>query len=180
MYAGPVNAANSVSPPLPVPFMQKDRRPRPQPGCCDVARRAGPAIAAILAFLAASSAPALADIKLCNSTSSRIGVSIGYQDAQGWATEGWWTISSQTCETLLKGIVPSQFIYVHAIDYDRGGEWAGTNFMCTDDKSFVIRGVQDCSKRGFKRSGFFEVNTGDAKEWTVRLTDPEPGSGKTQ
>ena len=124
--------------------------------------------------------PAYADIKLCNSTSSRIGVSIGYQDAQGWATEGWWTISSQTCETLLKGTVPSQFIYVHAVDYDRGGEWAGANFMCTDDKSFVIRGVQDCSKRGFKRSGFFEVNTGDAKEWTVRLTDPEPGSGKTQ
>ena len=130
--------------------------------------------------LAAASSPARADIKLCNSTSSRIGVSIGYQDAEGWATEGWWTISSQTCETLLKGIVPSQFIYVHAIDYDRGGEWAGANFMCTDDKSFVIRGVDECSKRGFKRSGFFEVNTGDAKEWTVRLTDPEPGSGKTQ
>ena len=137
-------------------------------------------LALVSATVALSSGSALADIKLCNSTSSRIGVSIGYQDVQGWATEGWWTISSQTCETLLKGTVPSQFIYVHAIDYDRGGEWAGSNFMCTDDKSFVIRGVQDCSQRGFKRSGFFEVNTGDAKEWTVRLTDPEPGSGKTQ
>ena len=71
--------------------------------------------------LTAAAPAALADIKLCNSTSSRIGVSIGYQDAQGWATEGWWTISSQTCETLLKGTVPSQFIYVHAVDYDRGG-----------------------------------------------------------
>ena len=140
-----------------------------------------PKTAAMTLFgLCACSVPARADIKLCNSTSSRVGVSIGYQDAQGWATEGWWTISSQTCETLLKGTVPSQFIYVHAVDYDRGGEWAGSNFMCTDDKSFVIRGVQECSKRGYKRSGFFEVNTGDAKEWTVRLTDPEPGSGKTQ
>ena len=141
-----------------------------------------PALSAVLglAALAVTVQPASADVKLCNSTSSRIGVSIGYQDPRGWATEGWWTISSQTCETLLKGTVPSQFIYVHAVDYDRGGEWAGANFMCTDDKSFVIRGVQDCSKRGFKRSGFFEVNTGDAKEWTVRLTDPEPGSGKTQ
>ena len=48
-----------------------------------------------------------ADLKLCNSTSSRIGVSIGYQDPEGWATEGWWTIASQTCETLLKGPFPA-------------------------------------------------------------------------
>ena len=45
---------------------------------------------------------------------------IGYQDPQGWATEGWWNIAAQTCETLLKGAVPSRFVYVHAVDYDRG------------------------------------------------------------
>jgi hypothetical protein len=25
--------------------------------------------------------------------------------------------------------------YVYAIDYDRGGEWMGQDFMCTRDKS---------------------------------------------
>ena len=45
--------------------------------------------------------------------------------AEGWPTEGWWNIASKTCETLLKGAVPSRFVYVHAIDYDRGGEWGG-------------------------------------------------------
>jgi uncharacterized membrane protein len=118
--------------------------------------------------------PAAADLKLCNSTASRVGVSIGYQDKEGWATEGWWNIASQTCETLLKGPVPSRFIYVHAVDYDRGGEWAGKNDMCTGEKSFTIRGVQDCASRGYKSTGFFEVDTGDSKEWTIRLTDPEP------
>ena len=39
--------------------------------------------------------------------------------------KGWWNIASQTCETLLKGAVPSRFIYIHALDYDRGGEWVG-------------------------------------------------------
>ncbi len=34
--------------------------------------------------------------------------------------------------------------------------------MCTDDKSFAIRGVQDCLKRGYKRTGFFEVDTGES------------------
>src|ERR1700756_362519 len=68
---------------------------------------------------------ALADLKLCNTTSSRIGVAIGYQDPTGWTTEGWWNISAQTCETLYKGTLSSRFYYIHAIDYDRGGEWAG-------------------------------------------------------
>ena len=127
----------------------------------------------MLPILALSGHAAHADLKLCNSTASRVGVAVGYQDATGWATEGWWNIASQTCETLLKGAVPSRFIYIHALDYDRGGEWVGTNFMCTDDKSFAIRGVQDCQQRGFKRTGFFEVDTGESQEWTIRLTDPE-------
>ena len=132
------------------------------------------AVAAALSVLLAAS-PASADLKLCNSTSSRIGVAVGYQDKKGWATEGWWNIAAQTCETLLKGPVPSRFIYVHAIDYDRGGEWAGTNFMCTQDRTFHIPGVHECPKRGYKRSGFFEVDTGEAKDWTIRLTDPDDG-----
>lgn len=73
----------------------------------------------------------------------------------------------------MKGGVPSRFIYVYAVDYDRGGEWAGTNYMCTQEKTFAIRGVQDCQRRGMKRTGFFEVDTGDARDWTIRLTDPE-------
>lgn len=132
------------------------------------------AVAALMVPLAAlSGASARADLKLCNSTSSRVGVAVGYRDASGWSTEGWWNIASQTCETLLKGAVPSRFIYIHALDYDRGGEWVGGNFMCTDDKSFAIRGVQDCQQRGYKRTGFFEVDTGESQEWTIRLTDPE-------
>jgi len=126
-----------------------------------------------LVFAALAPTPASADLALCNATSSRVGVSIGYQDSKGWVTEGWWTISSQSCETLLKGALPSRFLYIHAVDYDRGGEWVGANFMCTAAKSFAIRGVQNCSKRGYKRTGFYEVDTGKAQEWTIRLSDPE-------
>lgn len=135
-----------------------------------------PRLAAVLclglAALPLLALPALADLKLCNSTPSRIGIAIGYQDEKGWATEGWWNIASQSCETLLKGGWPSRFIYVYGIDYDRGGEWSGATFMCTSDTSFWIRDVKDCEKRGNKRTGFFEVDTGQAKDWTIRLTDP--------
>jgi uncharacterized membrane protein len=128
--------------------------------------------ATLAAVVTAGAAPALADLRLCNATPSRIGVSIGYQDGDGWSTEGWWNISSQSCETLLRGGWPSRYIYVHAIDYDRGGEWSGTNYMCTQDRAFWIKDTKDCQRRGYKRTGFFEVDTGEAKDWTIRLTDP--------
>lgn len=121
-----------------------------------------------------------ADLKLCNNTASRVGVAIGYKDTEGWASEGWWNIASNTCETVLKGVLIGRFYYIHAVDYDRGGEWAGALFMCTDDKSFTIRDTTDCEKRGHKRTGFFEVDTGEERDWTVKLTDPEGEEDKTQ
>jgi len=124
--------------------------------------------------------PAQADLKLCNNTSSRVGVAIGYKDDKGWVSEGWWNVASQTCEVLLKGTLVARFYYIHALDYDRGGEWGGKAFMCTADKSFTIRGEAECSKRTYKRSGFFEVDTNEEKDWTVRLTDPGEGGAATQ
>ena len=137
---------------------------------------AGLVLAAGAAF---GASPAHADLKLCNTTASRVGVAIGYKDSEGWATEGWWNIPAHACETLLKGVLIAQFYYIHATDYDRGGEWGGSLFMCTDDKSFTIRDTKDCVKRGYKRTGFFEVDTGEERDWTVRLTDPE-GEPKPQ
>ncbi len=124
--------------------------------------------------------PANADLKLCNQTSSRVGVSIGYKDTEGWASEGWWNIDSNTCETVLKGVLIGRYYYIHAVDYDRGGEWAGGLFMCTDDKSFTIRDTTNCEKRGHKRTGFFEVDTGEERDWTVKLTDPDGEEDQTQ
>ena len=135
-------------------------------------------LALALTLLAAVATPAAADLRLCNTTSARIGVAIGYQDNQGWTTEGWWNIAAQTCETLYKGILSSRFYYIHAVDYDRGGEWAGQSFMCSTDKSFTIRGVDDCQKRGHKRTGYFEVDTGESKDWTIRLSEPGDNGAK--
>lgn len=122
--------------------------------------------------------PAAAQLTVCNTTTSRIGVALGYQDTTGWTSEGWWNIASQSCETLLKSNVPSRFMYVHAVDYDRGGDWSGSNKLCTADKSFAIREADKCAKQGNTASGFFEVDTGDAKEWTIRIADPDDQGGK--
>src|SRR3989337_1832080 len=99
----------------------------------------------VLVFLAGLGAtPAYADLKLCNTTASRVGVAIGYKDAEGWATEGWWNIASHTCETLLKGALVARYYYIYAVDYDRGGEWSGKAYMCSREKEFTIRGTDNC------------------------------------
>ncbi|CAM5211719.1 putative membrane protein OS=Bosea thiooxidans OX=53254 GN=SAMN05660750_01132 PE=4 SV=1 [Bosea thiooxidans] len=128
------------------------------------------AACAAAAFVAGA-LPAKADLRMCNTTSSRIGVAIGYRDAQGWTTEGWWNISPRGCETLLRGTLAARFYYVHAVDYDKGGEWTGKSVMCVRNKEFTIRGIEDCLARGYDRAGFFEVDTGEQKSWTIQLTD---------
>ncbi len=105
-------------------------------------------------------------------------MAIGYKDDNGWATEGWWNIASHTCETLLKGDLNARFYYIHAIDYDRGGEWSGNSLMCTKNKSFTIRGVDRCVERGFKQTKFFEIDTTEQSDWTVRLSDPNDAKSK--
>ncbi|MFD1703149.1 DUF1036 domain-containing protein [Methylopila henanensis] len=117
-------------------------------------------------------AGAKADFRLCNKTNSRIGVSIGYKEKDTWSTEGWWNVPANSCETILRGALSSRFYYVYAIDYDRGGEWNGKAYMCTRDKEFTIRGIEDCLARGYDRSGFFEIDTGEQGSWTVQLTEP--------
>ena len=121
--------------------------------------------------LTMSTGPAAADFRLCNNTSSRVGIAIGYKDADGWTTEGWWNLPARTCETVLKGTLVARYYYVYAIDYDRGGEWMGQAVMCTRDKEFTIRGIGDCLARGYDRTGFLEVDTGEQRAWTVQLTE---------
>jgi uncharacterized membrane protein len=132
-------------------------------------------LAGALALLFAT--PAVADFRLCNNTGSRVGIAIGYKDSDGWTTEGWWNLSARSCETLVKGQLVARYYYVYAVDYDRGGEWSGKAFMCTRDKEFTIRGIEDCLARGYDRTGFFEVDTSEQRSWTVQLTEStdQPG-----
>lgn len=119
-----------------------------------------------------AAAPARADLRLCNLTPSKVGIALGYRDPQGWVTEGWWDLAPKGCETLLRGSLAARFYYVFAVDYTRGGEWSGRSLMCTRDSEFTIRGVEDCLARGYDRNGFFEVDTGEQKSWTIQLSDP--------
>ena len=133
----------------------------------------GLAVVAVVAFASTWPSAAHADFRLCNNTGSRVGVAVGYKDNDGWTTEGWWNVAARACETLLNGTLVARFYYIYAVDYDRGGEWSGQAFMCTRDKEFTVRGTENCLARGYDRTGFFEVDTGEQQSWTVQLTEAD-------
>ena len=140
--------------------------------------------------LGAMAMPAKADLRMCNMTENRVGVALGYKDKDGWATEGWWTVNPygqhdsstpidlKKCLTLLKGDLIARYYYVFAVDYDKGGSWGGKAMMCTRDKVFTIRGIEDCAGRGYQKTGFFEVDTSEEADWTVSLSGEKTTQGQ--
>ena len=131
-----------------------------------------PAVAAVIGlFMTFSVTPAHADLKVCNDTKSLTGVAIGYRAKEDWIMEGWWRIPSGVCASLLEGELASRYFYIYAEDADTGGQWRGPVFMCTSSKEFRIEGLADCFARGYERTGFFEIDTGNQQNWQVRLTE---------
>ncbi len=125
---------------------------------------------------AASSNPARADLRICNDTSSLVGVAIGYRNDGEWVSEGWFQVQGNSCNAVIEGTLNSRFYYIYAEDSSQGGQWRGDIFLCTDDMEFKIDGVKDCFKRGYMRSGFFEIDTGNQANWLVRLTEQSRSS----
>jgi uncharacterized membrane protein len=127
----------------------------------------------------ATTMPAKADLKLCNNTTSRVGVAIGYKDQKGWVSEGWWTVEPSNCHALINGALIARYYYVYAVDYEKGGSWGGKSNLCIRDKIFTIRGFEDCVERGYQKVGFAEVDTLEESDWTLNLsgektTPPQP------
>ena len=143
----------------------------PLPRLSALAVWSGAALVAATGFLAATET-ARADLRVCNKTSSRGSTAIGYRDNEGWVTEGWWTLDPVSCQTILSGPLGARYYYVYALDADQGGWWSGEAFMCTQHRMFKIRGIDKCGDRGYERTGFLEIDTGEQRSWTVQLTEP--------
>ena len=136
------------------------------------------------AFLTLLFAASMADaarliIRLCNNTSNRVGIAVGYSRNRAGRRKESWNVAAQSPKPFCAA-PSSRLFLVYAVDYDRGGEWSGQAFMFHREKEFTIRGTEDCRARGYDRTGFFEVDTGDQPSWTVQLTesaDQAPDAG---
>jgi len=135
---------------------------------------------AIMAFglvlaLSSLSAPARADLRVCNSTQGFIGVAVGYPVANGWISEGWFHLGAASCKTVLEGPLTSRFYYLYAEDVSGKGRWDGPISMCGLTIKFRIEGLDNCFARGFQKFSFQEIDTQNQSNWMVELREPEVG-----
>ena len=127
-------------------------------------------VLAILAMLAVSPA-AEAGLTVCNKTPHATRVALGRFDGATWSSAGWWSIAPKSCDMLIGGTLDSRYYYLYATD-GGSGSWDGRFSFCVGNADkFAIRGRADCEGHGFDRKGFFEIDTGQAANYTQTLAD---------
>ncbi len=115
--------------------------------------------------------PAGAGFKVCNKTAHETKVALGYRGENAWSSRGWWTIPPRACREILTGPLNARYYYLYATD-ELSGNWDGRNGFCvTASGSFEIEGRAGCEAHGYDRKGFFEVDTGQAHDYTQTLSE---------
>jgi uncharacterized membrane protein len=104
-----------------------------------------PAAAISLFF---SSAPALADLKLCNRMSYVVEAAIGIDDKSATATRGWFRIDPATCRVVVQGTLTADRVLLNARALGVYGSSPipqnGTDTLCIAQENFVIAAARQC------------------------------------
>ncbi|TAK65857.1 MAG: DUF1036 domain-containing protein [Bacteroidetes bacterium] len=105
-----------------------------------------------------------AGLAICNGTSSKLSVAVGYEKGGAWYAEGWWNLAPGECAITIGGPLSNRYYYCFAKD-DKG-TWDGKYQFCVDpSNAFYLRDQQNCEKRGF-----FQIDVGNAKDYVQTLT----------
>ncbi len=115
---------------------------------------------------------AWAEFVACNRSFDVVNISIGRKVSGQFQTDGWWTIGTNQCATLVKEPLPSRYIYVFAQDVFGRAVFDGDVPMCVAPTKFTIRGIEGCWTRGLIVAEFREIDTGEADRWTLFLEPP--------
>ena len=102
--------------------------------------------AAISLFV--SSAPAFADLKLCNRMSYVVEAAIGIDDKSATATRGWFRIDPAACRVVLQGALTADRILLNARALGVYGAspipQSGSDTLCIAPENFVIAAARQC------------------------------------
>ncbi|MCG6901208.1 MAG: DUF1036 domain-containing protein [Rhodobacter sp.] len=132
-------------------------------------------IAGLLGLVLAGSADA--GLEICNNTEQMQSVAIGYKGDTDWTSEGWWNIEPGKCSVLVGGDLTKRYYYYYADS--AGGGFRGQDYgFCTQKAEFTIIGDTDCDARGYVRTEFREIDTGEtATAFTLTLVETTPPGG---
>jgi uncharacterized membrane protein len=113
----------------------------------DGAKRLG-CIVASLVVVVFSTAPARADLKLCNHMSYVIEAAIGIDDKAATATRGWFKIDPAACRVVVQGTLTADRILLNARALPVYGSSPipqnGSDMLCIAPDNFVIAAARQC------------------------------------
>ena len=132
-------------------------------------RNLAAALALVLAL--AESCPASAEFRVCNRTKYLLNIAIGYGAGPEFATEGWWSVTPNSCARPIKDTLAGRYVYLYATDVDGADVLTGSVSMCIGRRKFKIFGIADCWRRGLAAVNFAEIDTLSSPDWTVFLND---------
>lgn len=117
---------------------------------------------------------ARSEFKVCNQTIGLYNVAIGAEIDRRFHTEGWWALPANSCVIPIKEDLDElklRYVYLHVESVTGESAFDGNWDMCVDNKRFKIERVSgepwNCWVRGFIQTKFLEIDTGEAKSWTV-------------
>lgn len=137
------------------------------PGHDAVAKAHRALLVALLAFtFVAGTAPASADLKLCNRMSYVIEAAIGIDEKSATATRGWFRIDPAACRVVLQGTLTADRILLNARAlgvYGASPAQNGNDTLCVAPDNFVIAAARQC-RPGQTPAPFTQINPSRADD----------------
>lgn len=127
---------------------------------------------------------AAAGLEVCNATDVTQSIAIGYKSGEIWISEGWWNADPGKCVQPVTGNLKNRYYYVRALA--DGYEFQAEDYsFCVTQKEFTIEGDTECEARGYTKSQFIEIDTGETathytKAITSRLSIPSESTDPVQ
>jgi uncharacterized membrane protein len=107
-----------------------------------------------------SSAPAVADLKICNRMSYVVEAAIGIDDKAATATRGWFRIDPATCRVVAQGMLSADRILLNARALGVYGASPipqnGSDMLCVAQDNFVIAAARQC-RAGQTQAAFTQI-----------------------
>jgi len=114
-----------------------------------------------------SSAPAHADLKICNRMSYVVEAAIGIDDKAATATRGWFRIDPATCRVVVQGTLTADRILLNARALGLYGASPipqnGRDMLCVAQDNFVIAAARQC-RSGQTQAAFTQVTPTQAAD----------------
>jgi uncharacterized membrane protein len=101
-------------------------------------------------------------LTFCNRTQDVVWAALARETQGKKVSKGWWHLQPGQCEKVIRDRLGERFVYAFAEHSGEGTDqpWKGQFNFCTRAQVFEIEGAEDCEGRGFKKTGFLQIDTG--------------------